>query len=74
MHNPQLNKNGELQHLITLEGLPPAVITRILDTAASFVSVGDREVKKVPLMRGKSVFQTTLGRCDQPEYFCVLGQ
>jgi hypothetical protein len=35
MHNPQLNKNGELQHLITLEGLPPAVITRILDTAAS---------------------------------------
>jgi len=55
MHNPQLNKNGELQHLITLEGLPPAVITRILDTAASFVSVGDREVKKVPLMRGKSV-------------------
>jgi len=56
MHNPQLNKNGELQHLITLEGLPPAVITRILDTAASFVSVGDREVKKVPLMRGKSVF------------------
>jgi aspartate carbamoyltransferase catalytic subunit len=56
MHNPQLNKHGELQHLITLEGLPPAVITRILDTAASFVSVGDREVKKVPLMRGKSVF------------------
>jgi aspartate carbamoyltransferase catalytic subunit len=56
MHNPQLNKSGELQHLITLEGLPPAVITRILDTAASFVSVGDREVKKVPLMRGKSVF------------------
>ena len=56
MHNPQLNKNGDLQHLITLEGLPPAVITRILDTAASFVSVGDREVKKVPLMRGKSVF------------------
>ena len=56
MYNPQLNKNGELQHLITLEGLPPAVITRILDTAASFVSVGDREVKKVPLMRGKSVF------------------
>lgn len=56
MHNPQLNKNGELQHLITLEGLPPVVITRILDTAASFVSVGDREVKKVPLMRGKSVF------------------
>lgn len=56
MHNPQLNKHGELQHLLTIEGLPKAVITRILDTASSFVSIGDREVKKVPLMRGKSVF------------------
>jgi aspartate carbamoyltransferase catalytic subunit len=56
MHNPQLNKNGELQHLLTIEGLPKAVITRILDTASSFVSLGDREVKKVPLLRGKSVF------------------
>src|SRR3954469_5861383 len=56
MHNPQLNKNGELQHLLTIEGLPKAIITNILDTASSFVSIGDREVKKVPLMRGKSVF------------------
>ena len=56
MHNPQLNKNGELQHLLTIEGLPKAVITQILDTASSFVSIGDREVKKVPLLRGKSVF------------------
>ena len=56
MYNPQLNKHGELQHLLTLEGLPATIITRILDTAASFVSVSDREVKKVPLMRGKSVF------------------
>ena len=56
MYNPQLNKRGELQHLLTLEGLPASIITRILDTAASFVSVSDREVKKVPLMRGKSVF------------------
>jgi aspartate carbamoyltransferase catalytic subunit len=56
MHNPQLNKNGELQHLLTIEGLPQAVIHHILDTASSFVSISDREVKKVPLMRGKSVF------------------
>ena len=56
MHNPQLNKHGELQHLITLDGLPQAILTRILDTAASFVGGSDREVKKVPLMRGKSVF------------------
>jgi aspartate carbamoyltransferase catalytic subunit len=56
MLNPQLNKNGELQHLLTIEGLPKAVVTHILDTASSFVSISDREVKKVPLMRGKSVF------------------
>ena len=54
--NPQLNKNGELIHLLSTEGLPKAVLTQILDTAANFVAVSDREVKKVPLMRGKSVF------------------
>jgi len=56
MHNPQLNKNGELQHLLTIDGLPKSIINHILDTASGFVSVSDREVKKVPLMRGKSVF------------------
>lgn len=56
MHNPQLNKHGELKHLLTIEGLPRKILTHILDTASSFVSVSDREVKKVPLLRGKSVF------------------
>ena len=54
--NPQLNKNGELIHLLSIEGLPRDIVTHILDTAANFVSVSDREVKKVPLLRGKSVF------------------
>jgi aspartate carbamoyltransferase catalytic subunit len=36
--------------------LPRDVITHILDTASSFLNVSDREVKKVPLLRGKSVF------------------
>ena len=54
--NPQLNKHGELVHLLSTEGLPKAILTQILDTAANFVSVSDREVKKVPLLRGKSVF------------------
>jgi aspartate carbamoyltransferase catalytic subunit len=56
MRNPQLNGDGTLQHLLTIEGLPREVLVRILDTAASFVGVADREVKKVPLLRGKSVF------------------
>jgi len=54
--NPQLNKHGELIHLLSIEGLPRAVIQQLLDTAGSFLSVNEREVKKVPLLRGKSVF------------------
>jgi aspartate carbamoyltransferase catalytic subunit len=54
--NPQLNKHGELIHLLSIEGLPQSVIHQILDTAGSFLSVNEREVKKVPLLRGKSVF------------------
>ena len=55
-NNPQLNRNGQLQHLLTTEGLPASVLLKILDTAESFVGVPERDVKKVPLLRGKSVF------------------
>ena len=56
LHNPQLNANGELVHLLSIDGLPRENLLQILDTAASFVGVTEREVKKVPLLRGKSVF------------------
>ena len=56
MPNPQLNASGELQHLLSIEGLPREILVQILDTAESFAGVTEREVKKVPLMRGKSVF------------------
>ena len=56
MRNPQLNDHGELRHLLSIEGLPRDIITHIMDTASSFLEVSDREVKKVPLLRGKSVF------------------
>ena len=56
MRNPQLNEHGELRHLLSIEGLPREIITHIMDTASSFLEVSDREVKKVPLLRGKSVF------------------
>ena len=54
--NPQLNKHGELQHLLTTEGLPSPILLNILDTAESFVGVTERDIKKVPLLRGKSIF------------------
>ena len=54
----QLNANQQLTHLLTLEGLPKLTIEQILDTANQFVSFNNpsREVKKLPLLRGKSVF------------------
>ena len=54
--NPQLNRDGELIHLLSVEGLPRAVLEQILDTASTFLSVNDRDIKKVPLLRGKSIF------------------
>lgn len=54
--HPQLNRHGELHHLLSTEGLPRAVIEQILATADSFINVAAREVKTVPLLRGKQVF------------------
>ncbi|MDH4286415.1 MAG: aspartate carbamoyltransferase catalytic subunit [Gallionella sp.] len=57
MNNPQLNKNGELQHLLTTEGLPVRILRDILDKTSGFVNVAERsEIKKIPLLHGKSVF------------------
>lgn len=56
MNNPQLNKNCKLQHLLTTEGLPAPILLKILDTAESFVGVTQRDIKKVPLLRGKAIF------------------
>ena len=54
--HPQLGADGALKHLLSIEGLPREALVRILDTAESFLEVSDRDVKKVPLLRGKSVF------------------
>lgn len=55
MNNPQLDQDGRLRHLLSIEGLPKKILNQILDTAESFVGVAEREVKKVPLLRGKTV-------------------
>jgi len=54
--NIQLGPDGRLRHLLTTEGLPAETIRHILDTADQFVSVSERDVKKVPLLRGRSIF------------------
>src|ERR1700704_2569984 len=52
----QVGADGRLRHLLTTEGLSAQMIRHILDTADQFVSVSEREVKKVPILRGKSIF------------------
>ncbi len=51
----QLDSRGRLRHLLNIEGLSQSHIEEILDTAESFAGVTRREVKKVPLLRGKTV-------------------
>jgi aspartate carbamoyltransferase catalytic subunit len=53
--SPQFDAAGRLRHLLSLEGIPRQTLLDILDTAESFISVGRREIKKVPLLRGKTV-------------------
>ena len=51
----QFDSTGKLKHFLTISGLSREVLVGILDTAESFVSFGKREIKKVPLLRGKTM-------------------
>ncbi|MDH3390147.1 MAG: aspartate carbamoyltransferase catalytic subunit, partial [Gammaproteobacteria bacterium] len=53
--NIQLDDKGRLRHFLSIEGLNPAILTEILDTAESFTSVAGRTIKKVPILRGITV-------------------
>ena len=53
--NPQLDRHGRLQHLLTTDGLPIGIIHQILDTAQQFHESG-ADSKKLSLLAGKSVF------------------
>ena len=54
-HSIQLDQHGHLKHFLTTEGLSRQILTSILDYAESFAGVSGRAVKKVPLLRGKTV-------------------
>lgn len=53
--NIQLNSQGQLKHFLSINGLSKALLTEILDTAESFANLGERAVKKLPLLRGKTL-------------------
>jgi aspartate carbamoyltransferase catalytic subunit len=43
------------KHLLDIESLTPEEIVTVLDTARAFKAVGERAIKKVPALRGKTV-------------------
>lgn len=51
----QLTQDGNLRHFLTTEGLNCSTLTHILDTAESFMGASDHGLKKVPLLRGRTV-------------------
>ena len=46
---------ARMKHLLCIEDLDREDIERICDRAASFAEVADREIKKVPALRGRTV-------------------
>ena len=55
MTNNQLTESGRLKHFLTIEGLKRDLLTDIMDHAEQFSSLSGRQVKKVPLLRGKTI-------------------
>lgn len=53
--NPQLLADGRLGHLLSIEHLSERLLRELLSTAESFVQIGERAVKKTPMLRGKTV-------------------
>jgi len=55
MNNLQLDQQGRLKHFLGIEGLTRSLLIEILNTAASFLSIDAKAVKKVPILRGKTI-------------------
>lgn len=53
--NPQSPQRWTRKDLLGIAELSPAEIELILDTADSFAEIGERPIKKVPTLRGKTV-------------------
>lgn len=55
MMSLQISEQENLQHLLSTEGLNRELIIKIFNMAESFLKISQRDVKKVPLLRGKTV-------------------
>jgi aspartate carbamoyltransferase catalytic subunit len=51
----QLDDEGRLRHFLTIDGLDAGLLTELLDTAESFRRATQDGVRKLPLLRGKTI-------------------
>ena len=57
LHSPsqiQLNEHGNLKHFLTIEGLSKQTLTKILDTAQTFINENNQLITS-PLLEGRTV-------------------
>ena len=54
-HNIQFDAQGNLRHFLSIEGVRREKLVEILDLAEPFANFGDQAVKKLPLLRGKTI-------------------
>src|SRR3989475_8413507 len=55
LHHSASPMTWNRQHLLDIESLSSEEIITVLDTARAFKAVGERAIKKVPALRGKTV-------------------
>ncbi len=53
--NVQLNQHGQLRHFLSIDGLNKTLLETLLNTAESFIGMDEQPIKKVPLLRGKTI-------------------
>ena len=56
MRNPQLNRQGELNHLLTTEGLPPRILNRVLELAEYDLVTPEAVTRAAAPLSGRRVF------------------
>ncbi len=67
MKNIQINENGKLKHLLTIEGLTKNIIDEIFVRADSFIDSEKNNVKKVDLLTGKTICNLFLKTAQEQE-------
>src|SRR6516165_8541402 len=63
---PILRMSWTRKHLLDIESLTAEEILTVLETARAFKAVGERAIKKVPALRGKTVVNAGDGAHEHP--------